>query len=357
MPSKTVVLNNESSVTKNEWSYDTNVTSGAVCQASGPSFTTRFVYNSNTNPALVVAALASIKQSSQVRSRNFWASDSKGGKKVGNSESRLLQDTYSQENVKSSVTVDASENDLEGIEGQAGTSQGVVCHLGCQMDEKGSGHSQVVPGVTTDISLHTGSTGCTSPANVNERVRTTMQADTVESNAKSLTKPIYDVNYHGFEDKFATEIICANLRNNKKEWGHIQAPIFHLWCQQVDFTFGFVPLQEQILPPDNSPECGFSGSPLQIHEIVKSTGKPNFLQARIPIKSQLNVEHWEKVLAGYWDRQLLELIKFGFPLDFNRACELGQYSGNHSAANDFPNDIEAYINEELSSWGLLNKIP
>ena len=170
MPSKTVVLNNESSVTKNEWSYDTNVTSGAVCQASGPSFTTRFVYNSNTNPALVVAALASIKQSSQVRSRNFWASDSKGGKKVGNSESRLLQDTYSQENVKSSVTVDASENDLEGIEGQAGTSQGVVCHLGCQMDEKGSGHSQVVPGVTTDISLHTGSTGCTSPANVNERV-------------------------------------------------------------------------------------------------------------------------------------------------------------------------------------------
>ena len=250
MPSKTVVLNNEYSVTKNELSCDTNVTSGAVCKASGPLFTTRFVYNSKANPALVVAALARTKQSSQkifgqVRSRNFWASHSKGGKKVGNSESRLLQGTYSQENVKSSVTVDASENDLEGIEGQAGTSQGVVCHLGRQMDENGSGHSQVVPGVTNDISLHTSSTGCTSPANVNERVRTTMQADTVGSNAKSLAKPIYDVNYHGFEDKFATEIICANLRNNKKEWGHIQAPIFHLWRQQVDFTFGFVPLQEQ----------------------------------------------------------------------------------------------------------------
>ena len=30
----------------------------------------------------------------------------------------------------------------------------------------------------------------------------------------------------------------------------------------------------------------------------------------------------------------LELIKFGFPLDFNRACDLGQYTGNHSSAND-----------------------
>ena len=155
MPSKTVVLNNECCVTKNELSDDTNVTSGAVCKASGPLFTTRFVYNSNANPALVVAALARTKQSSQkffcqVRSRNFWASNSKGGKKVGNSESCVLQDTYSQENVKSSVTVDAGENDLEGIKGQAGTSQGVVSHLGFQMDENGSGHSQVVPGVTND---------------------------------------------------------------------------------------------------------------------------------------------------------------------------------------------------------------
>ena len=125
--------------------------------------------------------------------------------------------------------------------------------------------------------------------------------------------------------KFATEIICAYLKSSQKEGGHIQAPIFHLWGEQVDFTFGFVPLQEQVMPTENCLEYGFSGSPLQLHEIVKSTGKSNFLQARIPIKSQLNVEQWEKALVGYWDRQLLELIKVGFPLDFNHACELGQY--------------------------------
>ena len=34
-------------------------------------------------------------------------------------------------------------------------------------------------------------------------------------------------------------------------------------------------------------------SPIQIHEIVRSTSKPNFMQARIQIDSQLNVEAWK----------------------------------------------------------------
>ena len=92
---------------------------------------------------------------------------------------------------------------------------------------------------------------------------------------------------------------------------------------------------------------------LQIHDIVKKSGKPNFLKARIPIQSQLKVEAWEEALGNYWDRQLLELIKFGFPLDFNRVCDLGQYTGNHSSAIDCPKDIEAYIQEELHYGGLL----
>ena len=119
-----------------------------------------------------------------------------------------------------------------------------------------------------------------------------MNVNIVQSNAKSLAKPIYDVNYHGFEDKFATEIICANLKSNKKEWGHIQAPIFHLWREQVDFTFGFVPLQEQVMPTKNCPECGLLGSPLQIHEIVKSTGKINFcrLELSLSLNLMLNIE-------------------------------------------------------------------
>ena len=188
--------------------------------------------------------------------------------------------------------------------------------------------------------------------NTQDRVRSSVNTAIDTYGTTHGTKPLYDVNYCGFEDKFASEIICANVKN-KKAWGEIRTPIFDLWRDQVDFTFGFVPLEEQVMLTANIPNSVFSGSLLHAHELVKATGKPNYLQARIPIQSQLNVEQWEEALVGYWDRQLLDLLKYGFPLDFNRSCDLGKYTGNHSSATDFPKDIEAYLQEELSYGALL----
>ena len=61
---------------------------------------------------------------------------------------------------------------------------------------------------------------------------------------------------------------------------------------------------------------------LQIHALIKATGLPNYMQARIPIQSQLNVQVWKDLLNDYCDQQLLQLIEFGFPLGFNRNCPL-----------------------------------
>ena len=88
-------------------------------------------------------------------------------------------------------------------------------------------------------------------------------------------------------------------------------------------------------------------------ELVKSTGRTNIMQARFPLESQLNVEAWEKYLHGYWDRQLLQLIRFGFPLNFNRSCPLTHEEGNHKSAIEFSNDINAYIEEEKKYNALL----
>ena len=144
---------------------------------------------------------------------------------------------------------------------------------------------------------------------------------------RSKVKLIYDTKYCGFEDKFTSSILYANQKGSKGDWEVIDENIHQLWNSQVDFKFGFVPLQKQVLPSSDLCTNNYSGSLLQIHK-VRKCGKPNFLQARIPIQSQLKVEAWEEALGGSWDRQLLELIKFGFPLDFNRACDLGQYTGN-----------------------------
>ena len=147
--------------------------------------------------------------------------------------------------------------------------------------------------------------------------------------------PLYDVNSIGVEEKFANSIMHFQQSNKSQVPIGANSQIFKEWSEQSDFQFGFIPLGEQVMPGDLT--CNTSKkSLLEIHDIVRQFGKPNFLGARIPVVSQLNVEAWEKHLKGYWDQQLLQLLKFGFPLDFNRDCPLQSEKGNHSSATQFP---------------------
>ena len=74
---------------------------------------------------------------------------------------------------------------------------------------------------------------------------------------------------------------------------------------------------------------------------------------RIPVKSQLNVNVWKEELVQYLDQQLLQLVEFGFPLDFNRKCLLKCEGGNHKSATEFPADIDSYIDEETKFDAIL----
>ena len=93
------------------------------------------------------------------------------------------------------------------------------------------------------------------------------------------------------------------------------------------------------------------GSPVglsvfQIHALIRAMG------ARIPVKSQLNVAAWEAELTNYWDQQLLQLIEFGFPLDFNRQCHLKFEGDSHTSATEYC-AIDAYIQEECQFDAIL----
>ena len=123
--------------------------------------------------------------------------------------------------------------------------------------------------------------------------------------------------------------------------------------QSDRFQFCFVPLAEQIMPKDMSVCYSKAMSPFEMHSIVRATQNPNYMEARLPVNSQLNVEAWNINLSNYWD-QLLQLIEFGFPLDFNRNCPLNHEPGNHKSATKFPKDIEAYLEEELKYDAILS---
>ena len=165
--------------------------------------------------------------------------------------------------------------------------------------------------------------------------------------------PLFDINHMVVEDKFANSILHVHRLLHNEQIEGANSETYNAWRRQSDFDFGFVPLSDQMVSNVSTINHVEDKSPLQIHDLVRATNKPNFMQARIPVQSQLNVRAWKKYLANYWDRQLIELIEFGFPLDFNRSSPLIHEQGNHKSAVEFPADIEAYIEEEKEYGALL----
>ena len=67
---------------------------------------------------------------------------------------------------------------------------------------------------------------------------------------------------------------------------------------------GFITLSYrsfQFMGPDRPKELNRVKDYIQAAKIIKSTGVPNYRQARIPIKSHLKLEAWEKYLQDYLD--------------------------------------------------------
>ena len=69
---------------------------------------------------------------------------------------------------------------------------------------------------------------------------------------------------------------------------------------------------------------------------------------------------WRTHLIDYWDKQLPDLIEYGFPIDFDRSCVLSSSENNHSSAQQFSKDVGVYLDNEVSynaMYGPFNEKP
>ena len=95
---------------------------------------------------------------------------------------------------------------------------------------------------------------------------------------------------------------------------------------------------------------------LAIADTIRSTGLPNYKAARIPIKSDLNVDAWEIHLKDYLNKRILQYIKFGFPLSLTKASELcNKEVTNHYSACQYPEEVHKYIDKEVF-WSFIRTI-
>ena len=126
---------------------------------------------------------------------------------------------------------------------------------------------------------------------------------------------------------------------------------FKKWQSQNKDKFGFIPLGDLTQPKVNLANKSVD-SPLDIHKRIRASQVLNFLFFQINVTSQINIEAWEEV---YWDKQLLFLIRYGFPLDFDSKFEADlQYNGKkHPSAIQFPSHVETYRKEEIEFKAIL----
>ena len=74
--------------------------------------------------------------------------------------------------------------------------------------------------------------------------------------------------------------------------------------------FGFIPYNDLMVYTGLEVVWGSVPSIIQAHELVRRLAMPNFMQVRIPVNTQLNVEAWKKYLNSNWDKQLIYNMDF-----------------------------------------------
>ena len=129
-------------------------------------------------------------------------------------------------------------------------------------------------------------------SNIVDGIDTNIKDDCIQSDINPLTK-LFEVHIKSDDTKDITDF-------NDQDKGR-----------------GFLSLQEtnfEFIGPDT--DCGYDTieQVVNIADIIKATGLPNYKQARFPIKSNLNLPAWEKYIADYPDQRIIQYLKFGFPL-------------------------------------------
>ena len=133
-------------------------------------------------------------------------------------------------------------------------------------------------------------------------------------------------------------------------------PEYQKCKKQIGTKFGCVPLVPIYVYRGPTRHWDCIPYVLTAHKLIRQSELPNFLGLRIPVQTSLNVNTWRCHLVDYFDQQLPDLIKFGFPLDFDRSRDLQSTFVNHASARLYPDHVDKYIEEEVGISSLLTAI-
>ena len=92
---------------------------------------------------------------------------------------------------------------------------------------------------------------------------------------------------------------------------------------------------------------------LKIYDIVRSTGLPNYLSARIQIPSYINCDAWDHLLEGYADAEIANFLRYGWPSGYTAPTPPIPSDTNHPSALCFPADVTKFLDKEVKLGAML----
>ena len=117
----------------------------------------------------------------------------------------------------------------------------------------------------------------------------------------------------------------------------------------------------QFATPEQMEELEHKYPDILLSKQVRQGGYPNRWGAKIPIETHWNIELLEALLTDYHDKDLIEWMRYGWPVGRLPTLPDPQITfKNHKSATDYPEALDKYIQKEDSYnaiIGALDSIP
>ena len=98
-----------------------------------------------------------------------------------------------------------------------------------------------------------------------------------------------------------------------------------------------------------------------MYQQVWHGGYPNRWGAQVPVESRWNLQTMETLMRDYEDKEVVEWLRYGWPIGrLPTLPQPGHSTKNHKGAVDYPEQLQKYINKEMSCGAVMgpyHKIP
>lgn len=79
-----------------------------------------------------------------------------------------------------------------------------------------------------------------------------------------------------------------------------------------------------------------------LYGTIKAKNIPNFLGARTPLKSDLNLDKWDEMLELYHDKEICNYLRFGWPVGYEADSPPSTVEENHHSGRQYLDQVKKF---------------